>query len=102
MTIKTPAITLRQVLDLAHQLPRPQRAELIAQLARDLVAETPAPTLRHGSGEPPATNDAWERLNAFREELAALEPLARTLAEQLDSDRRERQASIEGRERVHD
>jgi hypothetical protein len=43
MTTTTPAITLRQVLDLAHQLPRPQRAELIAQLARDLVAEEAAP-----------------------------------------------------------
>ena len=94
MTVKTPAITLRQVLDLAHQLPRPQRAELIAQLARDLVDETPAPTL--------ATNDAWEQLNAFRDELAALDPPPRTLADQLDRDRRERQASLEGSGRVHD
>jgi hypothetical protein len=95
MTTTTPTITLRQVLDLAHQLPRPQRAELIAQLARDLVAEEAAPPTS-------PTNDAWERLNAFREELAALNPPSRTLGEQLDADRRERQDMIEGRGHVHD
>lgn len=101
MTTTTPTITLRQVLDLAHQLPRSQRAELIAQLARDLVAEEATPTESRQKEGPP-TNDAWERLNAFRAELAALDRPPRTLAEQLDADRRERQASIEGQERVHD
>lgn len=91
MTIKTPTITLRQVLDLAHQLPRPQRAELIAQLARDLVAEEATPT--------PPPNDAWERMARLREELAAL-PANRLASEQLDADRAERQAMLEG-EHVH-
>jgi hypothetical protein len=88
MTTTTPTITLRQVLDLAHQLPRPLRAELIAQLARELVTEEPTPK--------PQTNDAWERLNAFRAELATRYPNAR-IGDQLDADRRGRQASIEGR-----
>ena len=95
MTTTTPTITLRQVLDLAHQLPRPQRAELIAQLARDLVADEAAPTESQQKAEP-SSNDAWERLNAFREELAALYPDAR-IGDQLDADRRERQDMIEGR-----
>jgi len=91
MTTTTPAITLRQVLDLAHQLPRPQRAELIAQLARDLVAEEATPT--------PPTNDAWARMARLREELATL-PANRLASEQLDADRAERQAMLEG-EHVH-
>jgi hypothetical protein len=91
MTIQTPTITLRQVLDLAHQLPCQQRAELIAQLARDLVAEEATPT--------PPTNDAWARMARLREELAAL-PANRLASEQLDADRAERQAMLEG-EHVH-
>jgi len=88
----TDSITLNQVLQLAHQLPRPQRAELIAQLARDLVDAEIAP--------PALPNDAWERLAQLRAELAAL-PATRSAGAQLDTDRAERQAMIEG-DRVHD
>jgi len=82
----TDAITLNQVLQLARQLPRSQRAELIAQLARDLVTADAAPD---------SPSDGWERLNAFRAELAARYPDAR-IGDQLDRDRRDRQAMIEG------
>jgi len=93
MTTTTPTITLRQVLDLAHKLPRPQRAELIAQLARDLVAEEATPT--------PPTNDAWERMNAFRTEIAALYPAAR-IGDQLEADRQSRDAQLRGHETSDD
>lgn len=76
----------------------------------------PAPDLRPGSyhvvvvietapvatdAPAPPANDAWERLNQFRDELATLSPASPTLAEQLDTDRRERQALIEGSGHVH-
>jgi len=84
MTTETP--TIDQVIELARQLPPETRVELVAQIVRELVTDVPAPR----------TNDAWERLNQFRDELATLSPTSPTLAEQLDSDRRERQALIEG------
>ena len=89
MTTETP--TLDQVIELARQLPPATRAELVAQIVRELVTDVPVPI----------TNDAWERLNQFRDELATLSPASPTLAEQLDSDRRERQALIEGSGHVH-
>ncbi len=55
-------LTFDQVLDQASRLPRTQRAELIARLVRDLAAE-PAQRIAVTS------DDAWERLQQFREEL---------------------------------
>jgi hypothetical protein len=87
MTTETP--TLDQVLDLAHRLPRTQRAELVAQIVRELAAPESAANI-------PSPEDPWQRLDHFRDELATLSPASPTLAEQLDRDRRERQAMIEG------
>ena len=82
-------LTFDQVLDQASRLPRTQRAELIARLVRDLAAE-PAQRIAVTS------DDAWERLQQFREELYALGPVTPTPAEQLEHDRRERDALLMG------
>ncbi len=82
-------LTFDPVLDQASRLPRTQRAELIARLVRDLAAE-PAQRIAVTS------DDAWERLQQFREELYALGPVTPTPAEQLERDRRERDALLMG------
>lgn len=64
---------------------------MIALLAEALAAEA------HPLPPTPATgNDAWERLNQFRAEIAALYPDA-DIAGRLDRDRRERDAMLMGR-----
>lgn len=92
MTTTTDTPTLDQVLDLAYKLPKAQRGELIARLVIDLTTDAPPPA---------QANDAWERLNQLREEFRQIGPVAPTPAELLDTDRRERQAMIEGSARVH-
>ncbi len=82
-------LTFDQVLDQASRLPRTQRAELIARLVRDLAAE-PAQRIAVTS------DDAWERLQQFREELYALGPVTPTPAEQLERDRHEQDALLMG------
>jgi hypothetical protein len=96
MTTTTDTPTLDQVLTMAKRLPPIDQVRLIEHLAPHIehaLASSPA--------APPAANDAWERLARLREELAAL-PADRSAGEQLDADRAERQAMIEGSERVHD
>ncbi len=87
MTTQTP--TIDQVLDLAHQLPRRQRAELISHLAIELanLDQTLAA---------PRAEDPWQRLDRLREEFRALGPASPSMAEHLNADRRERQALLEG------
>jgi hypothetical protein len=87
--ITTP--TLDQVVDLAHQLPRAQRGQLIALLALELATETP-PT------RPPLTPDqARAALDEIRKALAALPQPRLALGEQLEADRRDRELAILGR-----
>jgi len=89
MAIATP--TLDQVIDLAHQLPREQRGQLIARLALELA--TGAQPER-----PPMTPDearaAWARLRA---DLSARPAGSTSMAEQLDADRRSRDQVLMGR-----
>ncbi len=87
MAVETP--TIDQVLDLAHQLPRRQRAELISRLAIELA--DPEQTLATSTAE-----DPWQRLDRLREEFRALGPASPSMAEQLDADRRSRDASLSG------
>ena len=79
--------TLDQVLDLAQKLPKAQRGELIARLAIALTTDIP-PNMTPDEGRA-----AWAQL---RESMRALPKERPTLAEQLETDRRERQAMIEG------
>lgn len=76
-------MTFEQVLSGARQLPPQERARLVATVVEELAAPRvePASSITN--------NDAWDRLNQFRKELAALEPRSMTLPEQLEADRRE-------------
>ncbi len=95
-------ITLDQIIDLAHQLPRAQRAELIARLARDLALE-PTHTQAAASADVPAmtVSQAHTTLAELRAGYSTLPRPRLTLGEQLEQDRAERQASIEGQPYVH-
>jgi hypothetical protein len=88
MTTDTP--TLDQVIDLARQLPRTQRAELISQLVFELATDVPPE-------RPPMTPDqaraAWAQLRA---DLSARPDGATSMAAQLDADRRERDQMLLG------
>jgi hypothetical protein len=86
MTMDIP--TLGKVLDLAHKLPREQRGQLIARLALELATAEP-------DYAPHPTTDGEALLAAVRERLAAA-PAERTLAEQLDQDRQDRDAALRG------
>ena len=86
MTTEIP--TLDQVLDQAHKLSREQRGQLIARLALELAMAEP----QHA---PRSTMDGEALLAAVRERLAA-SPAERTLAEQLDQDRQDRDAALRG------
>ena len=85
--------TLDQALEVARALTRHERARLVAVLVEEL-AHMPAPT---SSADPAAL------LAAVRERVAAI-PARRTLGEQLEADRHERDMLLRGREetRVHD
>src|SRR3954469_22117147 len=80
-----------QALTAARRLAPRERARLIAQLAEELVE--PALAIEEAA---PSSEDAWERLSRFRDDLYALGPVSPTLAEQLDADRRERDAMLMG------
>jgi len=85
-------ITLNEVERLADQLTPLDQVRLIEYLSRQIApALAPQPAL-------PA-NDAWERLERLREELARL-PAERLASEQLEADRAERQRLLEGRGRA--
>ena len=83
--------TLDQVIDLAHQLPREQRGQLIARLALELASDAPAARPRMTPDEARA---AWARLRA---DLSARPAGATSMAEQLDADRRARDQALMGR-----
>lgn len=83
--------TLDQVLDLAHQLPREQRGQLIARLALELAIGVPPERPRMAPDEARA---AWARLRA---DLSARSAGATSMAEQLDADRRARDQALMGR-----
>lgn len=83
--------TLDQVLDLAHQLPRAQRGQLIARLVLELATETPP-------ARPPMTPDqARAALDEVRKTVAALPQPRLTAGELLEADRRDRDRALLGR-----
>lgn len=83
--------TLDQVLDMAHQLPRAQRGQLIARLVLELATEAPP-------ARPPMTPDqARAALDEVRKEVAALPQPRLTAGEQLEADRRDRDRALLGR-----
>lgn len=82
-----------QALAAARQLPPRERARLVAAVVDELaepIVTTPQPT-----------NDAWEQLERLRKEFAQLPRSEGTVADQLERDRAERQAMLEGRSNVH-
>ena len=93
-------ITLDQMFDLASRLPRTERAELVARLVRDLAAE---PAVQAPASGPSAMTPAQAHavLADIRATLSALPRPRLTLGEQIERDRAERQASIEGESHVH-
>ena len=80
---------LKQILDLARRLSPADQASLVAQLAPAIAEALEAPA-------PSAGDDAWRRLDQLREEFRALEPGPISMAEQLDRDRRSRDAALRG------
>jgi hypothetical protein len=76
--------TLDQVLDLAHQLPREQRRQLITRLEQELATEAPPERPRMTPDEARA---AWAQL---RESMRDLPTPRMTAGEQLEADRRDR------------
>lgn len=91
------SINLDEVQKLADKLSALDQLRLIEYLSRRIA---PALEVAPATGES-ADNDAWARLAALRQELAAL-PAGRSAGEQLEADRTERQSMIEGSRRVHD
>jgi hypothetical protein len=85
-------ITLNQMFDLASRLPRTERAELVARLVHDLAAEPLSPV---------TSSTAWETMERLRAEFAHLSHAEGTLADQLERDRADRQALLEGACDVH-
>lgn len=83
--------TLDQVIELAHRLPREQRRQLITRLEQELTAERPQ--LR-----PQMTPDeARAALAEVRRAVAEMPQPRLTAGEQLDADRRDRDAALLGR-----
>lgn len=82
--------TLDQVIDLAHQLPREQRRQLVTRLEQELATEAPPERPRMTPDEARA---AWARLRA---DLSARPAGATSMAEQLDADRRARDQALMG------
>ncbi len=83
--------TLDQILDLAHQLPREQRRQLITRLEQELATESSPERSRMTPDEARA---AWARLRA---DLSARPAGSTSMAEQLDADRRARDQALMGR-----
>lgn len=86
-------VTLDEVERLANQLTPLDQVRLIEHLSRQI-----APAL--ATQIAPPVNNAWERLEQLREELTSL-PATRLASEQLEADRAERQAQLEGRNRAY-
>ena len=82
---------LDQALDLVRKLPPSDRAELVARVVRDLATTVPSPV------QPRMTPaEARAALADIRTAIGALPQPRRTLAEQLDADRRDRDQSLMG------
>lgn len=86
-----PTPTLEQVIDLAHQLPREQRRQLITRLEQELASEAPPARPRMTPDEARA---AWAQL---RESMRGLPTPRMTAGEQLEADRRDRDRALLGR-----
>ena len=83
--------TVDQILDLAHQLPREQRRQLVTRLEQELATEA-------SPERPPMTPDeARAALAEIRRVVAALPQPRLTAGEQLEADRRDRDRALLGR-----
>src|SRR5262245_45017753 len=89
MPMTTP--TLDQVIDLARQLPREQRGQLIARLALELATDASPARPRM---TPEEARAAWAQL---RESMRDLPTPRMTAGEQLEADRRDRDRALLGR-----
>jgi len=78
--------TLYQVIELAHQLPREQRRQLITRLEQELTTEQSRMT----------PEEARAVLAEIRSVVAALPQPRRTTGEQLEADRRDRDSALHG------
>ena len=83
--------TVDQILDLAHQLPREQRRQLVTRLEQELANEAPPERPRMTHEEARA---AWAWL---RESMRDLPTPRMTAGEQLEADRRDRDSALLGR-----
>jgi hypothetical protein len=83
--------TLDQVIDLAYQLPRQQRGQLIARLALEPATDA-APARR-----PMTPDEARAALAEIRQAVAAGGQPRLTAGEQLEADRRDRDRALLGR-----
>ena len=92
-------ITLDQVQALADQLNSVDKARLAARLNIQLV-NVLAPDQQVADGDT-STTDPWEQLLAFRRDMEGLGANAPNFAAELESDRRTRAETLEGRARVH-
>ena len=81
-----------QALATVRQLPPRERARLVAVVVEELAMSTPPA---------PDDNAAWATLERLRREFAQLPRGEGTLADQLERDRAERQAMLEGQGNVH-
>ena len=93
----TEAPTLDQVLDLAHKLPRTQRGELIAQLARELASAESQADAGPSAQQMMSSDEARAAWAQLRAKLSAQPAGEISMAEQLERDRRERDRSLMGR-----
>jgi hypothetical protein len=85
------AMTLEEIERLANELSPLDQVRLIEHLTHRL-----APALAEVQ---PATTapDAWARWDQLREEFRALGPASPSMSEQLEADRRDRDAALTGR-----
>lgn len=92
-------ITLDDVQHLVDQLSPLDQARLVEHLMHRIVPIVAA-------AQPAATGsqkaDAWARWDQLREEFRALGPASPSVSEQLDADRRDRDAILMGRSRKAD
>jgi len=93
-TTETP--TIDQVLTLARRLSPRDQAHVVAALASQVAQALPAalPALARRALTPDEARALWVEL---RESMRALPGPRRTLGEQLDADRRDRDRALTGR-----
>ena len=86
-------ITLDDVQHLVDQLSPLDQVRLIEHLSRQIA---PALAATRGVPADAGSEDAWARMTRLREEFRQLGPVSPSPAEQLDADRRERDAMLMG------